>query len=91
MGRLVAVTAAHVFNECAGDMGTLFARTKDAEGRWTETPTPLPLRVAGKQMWVKNPTADVAAIYVTLPSELPIVVSTVLLADDAALTSPLYS
>ena len=48
---------------------------------------PLPLRIAGKQMWVKNPTADVAAIYIGLPTEITPIVSTLLLADDDFLTA----
>ena len=85
--RYVLVTAAHVLSDCIGDSSVLFARQKDSQGRWTERPMPFPIRMNGKQGWVKNSTADVAALYISLPEgTVPLLVSTDLLADDAALT-----
>jgi S1-C subfamily serine protease len=85
--RYVFITAAHVFNDCVGDTGILYVRQIDSQGHWKEAPIILPIRTRGSQDWAKNPTADVAALYVSLPDgAVPLIVPAELLADDARLT-----
>ena len=81
----VLITAAHVLNEIAGEDATLLIRAKNNK-EFRKTPFPLKIRRGDKNFYVTNPTADVAAMYVSLPSDLntqflPIQA----LADDAEL------
>ena len=85
-GSYVLITAAHVLNEISGDTATLFLRKKDASGAFTKFPVPLSIRNQGKNLYVKNPDADVAAMYLNLPNETEIkLLPLALLADDATL------
>lgn len=64
--RLVLVTAAHVLEDIAGDNATLTMRTF-SQRKWTAVPTPIKIRDAGKPLYARHPTVDVAAMYVALP------------------------
>ena len=68
MGRYVMVTAAHVLSNIAGDKATLGLRLKDDKGRYQPVPYEVRIRENGKDLWMKHPQADVAAMYVELPS-----------------------
>jgi S1-C subfamily serine protease len=41
-----------------------------SNGKWQELNINIPIRFEGKPLWVQNPVADVAAIYINLPNEL---------------------
>ena len=85
--RYVLITAAHVLDEMAGDSAILHLRRKLAENTWVHAPIPMPIRVNGQPLWTKRPDADVAVMYVQLPSEVSLpLMSTELLADDAMLS-----
>jgi S1-C subfamily serine protease len=84
--RLTLITAAHVLKAAIGDSVTLMLRHKQLLG-WQQLPIPVAIRAGGRPLWVEHPNADVAAIYVAVPTALmPEIISTDLLADDAVLT-----
>jgi len=68
MGRYVMVTAAHVLSDITGDKATLDLRSKNDKGRYQPVPYEVRIRESGKDLWKKHPKADVAAMYVALPS-----------------------
>src|SRR5262249_45264132 len=65
----ILVTAGHVFESMAGDEATLQCRRKESDGVYKRAPLKLALRKAGKPVWTKHPSADVAAIYVVPPAD----------------------
>jgi hypothetical protein len=65
----VMITAAHVFEDIDGDTGTITFRSKVEEGKFFETPYSINLRHLGVPLYVKHPDVDVAALYVTMPTE----------------------
>jgi hypothetical protein len=86
-GRLVLITAAHVFNEMAGDNAILHLRRKLGENNWVHAPIPVPIRANGRPLWTKHPDADVAVIYISLPSDISLpILSTDVLVDDGTLS-----
>jgi len=82
----VMITAAHVIEPMAGDEAVIILRNF-VNGHWGPLPTPLPIRSKGVPLYVKHPTADVIAMYVTLPNEAaPSILTPMgLLADDQEL------
>ena len=66
--RIVLVTADHVFEGMAADQATIGYRVQGADGVWTYAPQHLTIRKAGKPLWTRNPTRDVAAIAITAPA-----------------------
>jgi hypothetical protein len=86
-GKYVLITAAHVFNDMSGDIISLNLRRKLGENNWIKVPFPLQIRTGGQPLWTKHPDADVAVMYITLPSEVALpLLSTDFLADDAMLS-----
>lgn len=82
----VLVTAAHVLDACEGNDATLILRTKEPAG-FARAPITIKIREAGHPLWVKHPKADVAAMYISIPSKADVqLVTTELLADDNILT-----
>lgn len=82
----VLITAAHVLDKISGDDAILFLRKQDENGSFSKEPYPIKLRQNGKNLYVTNSDADVAAMYEKLPkmtnlSMLPVSG----LADDALL------
>ena len=71
-GDPVLITAAHVLDGIVGDDATLSLRRQDQAGTFTVVPTQIHIRDHGKNLYVKHPNADVAAMYVSLPNELDI-------------------
>jgi S1-C subfamily serine protease len=84
-GAYVLVTAAHVLDDMQGDVVVLHFRAQSADGNWSQLPLPIHIRAQGQPLWTKHHTADIAVMYVNLPSPIPLV-STDLLADDKTLT-----
>ena len=86
-GSYVLVTAAHVLDGIMGQQAVLLARQKQGDG-WKKVPMQLRIRNdKNVPLWVRNPRADVAAMYVPFPTALrPVaIVSTALFADDQVL------
>lgn len=65
-GRFVLVTAKHVLEGMKGDEAIWHLRLKDEEDQWQRSPVTLKIRTGGQPHWVSHPTADVAAMYVSL-------------------------
>lgn len=87
-GRVVLITAAHVFNDMAGDSVSLVMRRQSSDRRWEEVRVPVPIRSSGHPLWVQHPEADVAALYIAVPNELTPyyeIIATTLLANDSTL------
>ena len=71
IAHIVLVTAAHVLEGIAGDNASLQLRRKSDDGTYTVFGYQLPIRKVGQPLYVKHPTADVAAMYADLPDEVP--------------------
>lgn len=82
--RYVLITAAHVLEEIQGDSAILHLRHLVDADNWVQLPVPIPIRANGRPLWVKNPDADVAAMYISIPASATVAppISTELLADD---------
>src|SRR5581483_413921 len=80
----VLVTAAHVLDGIGGDIATLLLRRKPKDGPYVPFPYTFKIRTNGSPLYVKHESADVAVMYMALPSgKLPISVLTPnYLADD---------
>lgn len=65
----VMVTAAHVLNGMSGDTAVILLHRKRDDGTYTPFPLNLQIRRNGKNLYVQNPDADVAAMYIPLPRE----------------------
>jgi len=84
----VLVTATHVLGAIKGASATLLLRKKNADGTYTRLLWDIPIRDAtGKELFLRHKTADVAVMYVRLPTgiDLPIL-GTNLIADDKRLS-----
>ena len=68
----VLVTAAHVLDDIGTDTATLVARRRNVDGTYATFPYEFPIRDNQQPRYVRHPTADVAAMYVELPIEVPI-------------------
>ncbi len=85
-GSFVLITAAHVLDEISGDSATLILRKKDASGVFLKVPYLFAIRLNGQNLYVTNPNADVAVMYMRIPIGLePMILPTSLLADDTTL------
>jgi hypothetical protein len=85
-GYTVLITAAHVLDEIVGDDASLILRKKNDDGSYTSAPYPIKIRNAGITLYTKHPDADVAAMYVAVPTNAALtLLPTELLADDARL------
>jgi S1-C subfamily serine protease len=88
-GRYVLITAAHVLEEMQGDTAVLHLRRKtdDKTNTWIDAPIVVPIRTNNQPLWMRHPEADVAVMYIAVPSEdvIPLLPTT-LLADDTMLT-----
>lgn len=80
----VLVTAAHVLEDIYGDDATILLRIKQVDGSYTKVPFNIKIRNNGQPVYVRNKKADVAAMYISIPSELsdlPLVPTTNLAGD----------
>jgi S1-C subfamily serine protease len=85
-GSFVLITAAHVLDEISGDTATLVLRRKNSTGDYTKLPYTIAIRDQGKNLYVKNPEADVAAMFVSVPTVAePMLLPISALADDTEL------
>lgn len=83
--RHVLITAAHVLDGMPGDSCKIILRKKEKDS-YTRIETELKIRDHGFYLYVKHPTADVAAMYVNLPQDPDrIVLHEGLLATDNAI------
>lgn len=80
------VTADHVLRAAKGDKVVLHFRQKQKDESWKRIEIPVSIRHKKKDLWQKHPKADIAAMFIRLPTN---VVSTLLttsdLMDDAKL------
>jgi S1-C subfamily serine protease len=86
--RLVMITAAHVLEEMQGDFANLHLRREvdNQKNVWVEVPFQLRIRANGSPLWKRNPQADVAVMYLSVPAETPIKpITTLMFVDDAKL------
>jgi hypothetical protein len=71
LASIVLVTAAHVLDDIGTDQATLMVRRKESDGTYASYPFQLPIRKNGQPLYVKHPSADVAAMYADLPDDVP--------------------
>jgi hypothetical protein len=71
VAHIVVVTAAHVFEGIDGDSATLLLRRRSTEGTYTTFLYQFPIRKNGQPLYVRHPTAYVAAMYGDIPDEVP--------------------
>ncbi|MGD0917329.1 MAG: serine protease [Thermodesulfobacteriota bacterium] len=87
--RFVLVTAAHVFEAFQGQKAVIILRKQKEDGAYEKVPFEFQiLDVSNKPLWVRHPDkeVDVAAMYISLPSEVKFsLIPTQLLGDDAGL------
>jgi hypothetical protein len=69
--HIVFVTAAHVFESISGDKATLQLRRKSRDGTYEAFGFEFPIRKDGRPLYVRHPTADVAAMFGDIPNEVP--------------------
>lgn len=81
----VLVTAAHVLRDIKGDEAVLFLRIRRGED-FLKLHHTVKVRHEGKARWTEHPDADVAVMYVSVPSEVDIqAIPLSFLATDQAL------
>ncbi len=84
--RFVLITAAHVLEGILGDTAILHLRRRNEQSDWERLPFQLQIRNAARPLWIKHPSQDIAVMYIALPRDVSILLtSTDLLADDAML------
>jgi hypothetical protein len=71
LAHIVLVTAAHVFEGISGDNATLLLRRKNADGTYEAFGYQFPIRKDGRSLYIRHPSADVAAMYGNIPDEVP--------------------
>lgn len=67
---MLLVTASHVFIKSTGDTASLVLRDLKPDGSYKRRDFPFPIRAAGKPLWYKHPTEDIAVIRVKLPVDV---------------------
>jgi hypothetical protein len=67
---MLLVTASHVFIKSTGDTASLVLRDLKPDGSYKRRDFPFPIRAAGKPLWYKHPTEDIAVIRVKLPPDV---------------------
>ncbi len=79
----VLVTAAHVLDGVSGDFAYLTLRHREPDGSYKTGPYQLRIRNGGSALYLKHPEADVAVMFIGLPSEAEVsLLPTSILADD---------
>ncbi len=66
-GSFLLITAAHVFEQMAGNEATLILRRQESEGVYRKVPMKLTVRQGGKPLWTRHPAADVAVLALEPP------------------------
>ncbi|MFQ6132888.1 MAG: hypothetical protein ACE5R4_12685 [Armatimonadota bacterium] len=67
--QLLLITAEHVMRGVKGDETTIIFHKLAADGGYTKLPLKLRIRQAGKALWTKHPTADIAAMVISPPPD----------------------
>jgi hypothetical protein len=67
---MLLVTASHVLIKSTGDTASLVLRDLKPDGSYKRRDFPFPIRAAGKPLWYKHPTEDIAVIRVKLPPDV---------------------
>jgi len=84
--RYVVVTASHVLKEIQGESATIVLRHKTTTGKWERLPLTVKIRDKDRPLWTTHPNADVAVMYIPIPSGvIKDLLPTTLLADDNVL------
>jgi S1-C subfamily serine protease len=85
-GRYVLVTAAHVLEDIKEEFAHVHFRIEKTVDEWKRIETALRIRSNGKPLWTKHPDADVAVMYIGVPTgAIDGVIGTPLLANDEML------
>ncbi len=85
VSRYILITANHLLDDSKGEKAIIYLRKREGEN-FTKFPYEIRIRENNKQLWVKHPDADVAAMYIALPKNIGILkASTNLLATDEAI------
>ena len=63
----VLVTAAHVLNDVVGDRATLLLHHENPDGTLSNEPHEIAVRNPGRNLYVTNADADVAAMFISFP------------------------
>ena len=71
IAHIVVVTAAHVLEGISGDFAFVKLRRKNNDGAYSPFLYQLRIRKSGQPLYVRHPTADVAAMYANLPDDVP--------------------
>lgn len=80
--RYVLVTAKHVLEDMPGDFAQWHLRAKGPEGKWKRHVVALQIRDKGTPAWRSHSSADVAAMYVSVPFAIPSMLPMAMLAGD---------
>ncbi len=75
--RFVLVTADHVLRDMKGDSAIIFLRIENNNSTYTKTAQKFEIRKNGKQSWINHNSADVAALYISIPKNVAINLLTV--------------
>lgn len=67
--RTVLITAGHVFVKMAGPDASIGFRYQGPDGAWHYSAQPVTIRDGASQLWVRDPTQDIAAIAIQAPPE----------------------
>jgi len=71
-GVAVLITAAHVLDDIGDSIATLVVRRKNSDDTYAAYETKIPIRDNDRNLYVKHPSSDVAAMYVELPTDVNI-------------------
>lgn len=82
--RYLLITAAHVLDGAQGDTANIHLRTK-IDDEYARFAYPINIRDNGTNLWTSHPDADVAVMYVAMPTLMDIgtISSTGIFAEDA--------
>jgi hypothetical protein len=79
----ILITAAHVLDEIEGDQAIISLHNRRLDGAYDNLNHHFYIRNSGKPLYSRHPSADVAAMYIDIPPNLPIsVLTTDFLVDD---------
>lgn len=83
--HFILITAAHILESLNGETATVFLRRQEGHS-YIKIPYSIKIRQNERALWVKHPIADVAAMYITLPKSIDILLCSMqMLATDEIL------
>ena len=65
--RVILATAAHVFEQMAGQECEVILRTQAQQDSYLRSPHSVAIREEGKPLWIRHPDVDVATLFFDLP------------------------